>query len=43
MHWYKLRDGKIVEHYASRDDVGEMQQLGMLPPPPQGATPPSTR
>jgi steroid delta-isomerase-like uncharacterized protein len=43
MHWYKLRDGKIVEHFASRDDVGQMQQLGMLPPPSQGATPPSTR
>jgi steroid delta-isomerase-like uncharacterized protein len=35
IHWYKLRDGKIVEHYANRDDVGQMQQLGMLPPRPQ--------
>jgi ureidoacrylate peracid hydrolase len=39
MHWYRLRDGKIVEHYACRDDVGQMQQLGLLPPPPAGATP----
>lgn len=31
IHWYKLRDGKIVEHYATRDDIGMMQQLGLLP------------
>jgi steroid delta-isomerase-like uncharacterized protein len=43
IHWYKLRDGRIVEHYANRDDVGQLQQLGLLPPPSPGATPPSTR
>lgn len=32
IHWYKLRDGKIVDHYANRDDLGMMQQLGLLPP-----------
>jgi predicted ester cyclase len=31
IHWYKLRDGKIVEHYANRHDIGMMQQLGILP------------
>lgn len=31
IHWFKLRDGKIVDHYATRDDVGMMQQLGLLP------------
>lgn len=31
MHWYKLSDGKIVDHYASRDDLGMTQQLGLLP------------
>lgn len=31
IHWYKLRDGKIVEHHANRDDIGMMQQLGLLP------------
>jgi predicted ester cyclase len=31
IHWYKMRDGKIVEHYANRDDIGMMQQLGLLP------------
>jgi len=33
MHWYKLRDGKIIDHYASRDDLGMTQQLGLLPVP----------
>lgn len=31
IHWYKLRDGAIVEHYAARDDIGMMRQLGLLP------------
>jgi predicted ester cyclase len=31
IHWFKLRDGKIVDHYATRDDIGMMQQLGLLP------------
>ncbi|HEY8792468.1 MAG TPA: ester cyclase [Gaiellaceae bacterium] len=28
IHWYKLRDGRIVEHYAVRDDLGMMSRLG---------------
>jgi predicted ester cyclase len=31
-HWYKLRDGKIIEHTATRNDVGMMRQLGLFPP-----------
>ncbi len=31
IHWLKLRDGRIVDHFATRDDVGMMQQLGLLP------------
>jgi steroid delta-isomerase-like uncharacterized protein len=31
MHWHTLRDGKIVEHYANRDDLGMLRQLGVLP------------
>jgi len=30
IHWYKLRDGKICEHYANRDDLAMMQQLGLI-------------
>jgi predicted ester cyclase len=31
IHWYTLRQGLIVEHRANRDDIGMMQQLGLLP------------
>ncbi len=31
IHWYKLRDGKIVEQWATRDDLRMMRQLGLLP------------
>jgi steroid delta-isomerase-like uncharacterized protein len=34
IHMYLKRDGKIAEHFASRDDVGMMRQLGLIPPPP---------
>jgi predicted ester cyclase len=31
IHWWRFRDGLIVEHYATRDDLDMMQQLGLLP------------
>jgi predicted ester cyclase len=31
IHWWRLRDGLIVEHYATRDDLDMMRQLGLLP------------
>lgn len=31
IHWHTLKQGLIVEHRANRDDVGMMQQLGLLP------------
>jgi steroid delta-isomerase-like uncharacterized protein len=31
IHWFKLRDGKIVDHWDTRDDIRMMQQLGSLP------------
>src|SRR5262245_22303436 len=34
MHWYVLKNGKITDHFASRDDLGMTQQLGLLPLPP---------
>jgi predicted ester cyclase len=34
MHMYRVLDGKIAEHFANRDDVGMMRQLGLIPPPP---------
>ena len=33
-HWFRLRDGKVVEHWANRDDLGTAQQLGWVPPTP---------
>lgn len=33
-HWFKLQDGLIVDHRATRDDLGLARQLGLLPPSP---------
>jgi predicted ester cyclase len=35
IHWFTLKDGMIAEHRASRDDIGMMQQLGLLPTSPR--------
>ena len=32
IHWFKVRDGKVIDHTATRDDIGMMRQLGLLPP-----------
>jgi steroid delta-isomerase-like uncharacterized protein len=32
-HFVRFRDGKGVEHRAVRDDLGMMQQLGVIPAP----------
>lgn len=34
LHWRTFKDGPVMEHRASRDDVGMACQLGLLPPPP---------
>ena len=31
IHIFRFADGQLVEHWASRDDLGLMQQLGVLP------------
>lgn len=33
-HWFRLADGKIIEHWANRDDLDMGQQLGWIPPSP---------
>jgi predicted ester cyclase len=33
-HWFRIRDGKISEHDAVRDDLGMAKQLEWLPPTP---------
>jgi predicted ester cyclase len=33
-HWFRLDDGRIIEHWANRDDLGMARQLGWIPPSP---------
>lgn len=33
-HWFRMRNGEIVEHWANRDDLSMGQQLGWTPPTP---------
>jgi lactoylglutathione lyase len=33
MHLWRVVDGKAVEHWACRDDVGLLRQVGAWPPP----------
>ncbi len=35
IHIFRVVDGKIAEHAAQRDDLGMMQQLGLIPTPPR--------
>jgi steroid delta-isomerase-like uncharacterized protein len=30
VHWHRLADGKLVERWAVRDDLGAAHQLGLL-------------
>ncbi|MGI5131555.1 ester cyclase [Pseudonocardia sp. CA-107938] len=33
-HWFRMADGKVLEHWANRDDLGMARQLGWVPPTP---------
>ncbi len=33
VHWFRLADGKVTEHWAVRDDMGQALQLGLIPGP----------
>ncbi len=33
-HWLRVADGKVIEHWANRDDLGTAVQLGWVPPTP---------
>lgn len=37
-HWYRVEDGKLAEHWATREDLVAMLQLGVVrrPGPPGG-------
>jgi steroid delta-isomerase-like uncharacterized protein len=32
-HWFRIENGKLAEHWAVRDDLTTMLQLGVLRPP----------
>jgi predicted ester cyclase len=36
-HWFRVADGKLAEHWATRDDLSAMLQLGVVTPPRFGA------
>jgi steroid delta-isomerase-like uncharacterized protein len=36
-HWFRITDGKLAEHWATRDDLTAMLQLGVVVPPRLGA------
>ena len=31
IHWFRLRDGKVTEHWHQFDQMGMMKQLGAMP------------
>ena len=33
-HWFRVEDGRIVEHSANRGELGTARQLGWMPPTP---------
>jgi predicted ester cyclase len=32
-HWFRVEDGRLAEHWATRDDLTTMIQLGVIRPP----------
>ena len=35
IHLFRVKNGKLVERWANQDDLGMMQQLGVIPTPGQ--------
>lgn len=33
IHMMRFKDGLIIEHFADRDDIGMIRQLGLIPQP----------
>jgi predicted ester cyclase len=32
-HWFRVENGRLAEHWATRDDLSTMLQLGVIPRP----------
>jgi len=32
-HWFRVKGGKLAEHWVTRDDLSAMLQLGLVEPP----------
>ena len=32
-HWFRVEDGRLAEHWATREDLVAMLQLGVIQPP----------
>jgi predicted ester cyclase len=32
-HWFRVQDGRLAEHWATREDLPAMLQLGVIRPP----------
>jgi predicted ester cyclase len=32
-HWFRVEDGRLAEHWATREDLVAMLQLGVVQPP----------
>jgi len=32
-HWFRVEEGKLVEHWATREDLPTMLQLGIIQSP----------
>lgn len=37
VHWFRIVEGKVAEHWAVRNDLGMMRQLGVMPAQRQSA------
>jgi ketosteroid isomerase-like protein len=37
-HWFRIQDGKLAEHWATREDLVAMLQLGVVQPPGQSSS-----
>jgi predicted ester cyclase len=33
-HWFRVADGKVIDHWANRDDLTLARQVGWVPPTP---------